>query len=68
MQLSYEFEALFLFLLLSSLFLFAIILEPVIEKLWVGKDLREKKVQQTPKLMQIVLEGCTCEKQLALSI
>ena len=57
MQLSYHLDLLFLYLLLILYFLFCGVLKPMIEQFRITEYLREQKVQQTPQLVEIILEG-----------
>jgi len=55
-------------IILSGLFFFTKIhaarvsqVKPFIEIIRGGEDLRQQEVQETPELMKVVLEGCTCQ-------
>ena len=54
--------------ILSGLFFLAKIIvvlvgqvKPLIEIIRGGEDLRQQEVQETPELVEVVLERCTCE-------
>jgi hypothetical protein len=45
---------------------FCRVVEPVVKELRIAEDLGKQEIKQTPKLMQIVLQGSSSQEQLAL--
>jgi hypothetical protein len=59
MQLADHLNVLLLDLLLILQLLLPSIDEPVVKEVGVAEDFRQEKVQETPKFVEVVLEGST---------
>lgn len=56
-----------IFLIFFRLLCLIIKVEPLIEVIFRGKNLRHHHIEKTPKLSEVVLQGCPCKQKAVLS-